>query len=152
MSTCRIITLAVDETAGNNDFFDQLPLTLTRAVPGSHVLDDRVLEGPTDFEWDGEDDSQPRLPLTAEEATALMDDEGRVQVTVLVDKDDYLIAYSRGLYGTMPDHWDLIHDLAFDFGGPSDADTEIVGIGDGGEFAVNYSTDVRTILNNGDVA
>lgn len=146
MPTNSIITIATDDAKPITEMIYALRTVETRCF----ILDDCTIEGPTDFEWDitpadfgWEDDAiQPNLPLSPEDARKLMDDKGNIQVTVQIEKGEYLdlVAHSR-FTGSDLSPARAAHDLALSFGDPEDDDHEIIGV-TRDSFIVNYMTKI----------
>ncbi|GAB5079734.1 hypothetical protein [Arthrobacter sp. AD-310] len=89
----------------------------------------------------------PNLPMNAEQAEVLMDTDGNVTVTVVLDKEIYLryVVSSTTGEGATPE--DYAHGAAFKFGRPRESAAEIIGVS-GSDFIVSYSTHVREYLDD----
>lgn len=137
MTNTRILTLAVDADVNDHNVIDRIPRILKSYIDGVHLLDDRTVEGVADFEWG---DDQPDFPLSLADARKYADEDGFVQVTLLIDKEQYMDFYAIGARKPCAeDELDLVHSYAFDFGAPEESNAEIVGVS-GTDFVVNYTT------------
>lgn len=88
----------------------------------------------------------PLFPLSSHQAEDLMDRDGTVEVTLLLDQEKYfnhVISSSSG--GLTPENY--AHDVAFRFGQPREGVTRIIGVS-GSAFIVSYSTHVREFLDD----
>lgn len=82
-------------------------------------------------------------PLSRERAEALKDSPSDLHVTVRVrvDQQAYVEGYAAFVAGDDSDHFDLMHEIAFDFGIPHGPTSEIIGV-DGDDLIVEYTTDL----------
>jgi hypothetical protein len=87
------------------------------------------------------------LPMDSERAEALMDTDGNITVTVLLDKETYVLYVVASTTGTGTTPEDYAHSAAFDFGTPRESSAEIVGVS-GSNFIISYSTHVREFLDD----
>lgn len=137
--TKTILTLALDHP-------DAL-VAIAEQVPGSHILNKTDIDGnsPT-FDF-SEIVNSSELPLDSDKAENLMDRDGFVTVTLLLDQDNYfshIIAAATGGASTPEDY---AHDAAFSFGIPNDCSAEIIGVS-GSSFIVSYTTHIREFLDD----
>lgn len=88
----------------------------------------------------------PRFPLNSLQAEDLMDRDGYVEVTLLLDQEKYfshVIASSVG--GVTPENY--AHEVAFSFGRTDESVARIIGVS-GSAFIVTYRTHVREFLDD----
>lgn len=115
--------------------------------PGSHfpaasAVDDRI---PADNAAGCRGNS--RFPLSFDQAEDLMDRDGNITVTLLLDQEKYFNHVITSAQGEPLTAEDYAHDVAFGFGRPRECVTRILGSTDSG-FIVSYSTHIREFLNN----
>jgi len=142
MATRSLITIAIDTSAGHSDADIK---DLIHRIPGTHMLDSAELGADlTDFEWD-DGDNLPAMPMTVDDASELMDDNGYLTVVLAIDKDSYLEHHAYSSTEGADTHEDLVHSAVFDFGLPHDSTTEILAV-QGDDFIVSYTTYVAEHL------
>lgn len=140
MSTQRIITVLVDDSTTGVRATE----VITRALPGSHILDNNDAGTLSNFEWDQD---APEFPMTKQDATAHMTPEGRITVLLTIDKEDFFAHIVDSTIDGASSQDDLAHDAAFDFGVTCDSATEIIGV-TGDDFIVRYTTDIGSQLTD----
>lgn len=115
--------------------------------PGSHfpeasAIDDRISVGNAAGSMGG-----TRFPLNSVQAEDLMDRDGNITVTVLLDQEKYFHHLITSAQGEPLTTEDYAHNMAFSFGRPRECVTRILGTSDSG-FIVSYSTHIREFLDN----
>lgn len=142
MTNTHLITIAVDDDSDVDP--KHLSKALCEHIPGAHPISSQTLKADLfDFERNQED--QPALPMSREQAKALMDEQGEVTVVTSVGQREFFDAYSQFVHNSDDDHNDLLHDKVFDFGLPYASDVEILAVS-GDEFIVSYRTDIAEAL------
>lgn len=91
--------------------------------------------------------SIPAIPLKSEQAEALMDRDGNITVTLLLDQEKYFdhVIASASSGAITPETY--AHDVAFGFGTPRECATRILGVSGTG-FIVSYTTHIREYLDD----
>ena len=87
------------------------------------------------------------FPLSSDQAEDLMDRDGNVTVTLLLDQEEYFNRVITSAQGEPPTPEDYAHKAAFGFGRPRECVTRILGTS-GGHFIVSYSTHIREFLDD----
>lgn len=131
----HLITLAVHDE--DMDLTEATQFA-ARAVEGSHVVSSETVE--TDVfhaEWN---DGEPALPMTAQDALALMDEAGYISVVVAIDQEELLAAARSTDDEFMME--DAVHKRAFDFGFSASATASIVAV-QGDQLLVRYTTFIQ---------
>lgn len=143
MTTRQILTIAIDDSCDVPS--DRLADLVHRLIPGSHTLDNTALDAQvTDFEWDDAGD-EPRLPMSAEQARQLTDDDGRITLVTTIDQDTYFAGVIGSTTQGADTAEDYVHHQVFDFGLPYDCSLNIIAVS-GSDFVVTYSTDLTDAL------
>lgn len=88
-----------------------------------------------------------RFPLNSHQAEDLMDPDGNLTVTLLLDQEEYFNHVITSTQGETPTPEDYAHGAAFSFGAPRECVTRILGTSDSG-FIVSYSTHIREFLDD----
>ncbi|MEO3931369.1 hypothetical protein WMO79_00955 [Micrococcaceae bacterium Sec7.4] len=133
-----IMTLALDTNAACD---------LDGYRPGSHfpeavAIDDRIPAG-NEAGCTG----NTLFPLSSNQAEDLMDRDGNITVTLLLDQDEYFNHVITSAQGETPTPEDYAHAVAFGFGSPRECVTRILGTSDE-HFIVSYSTHIREFLDD----
>ncbi|MCB5280582.1 hypothetical protein [Arthrobacter sp. ES1] len=133
-----IMTLALDTNAACD---------LDGYRPGSHfpeaaAIDDRI---PADNEAGCRGNTL--FPLSSVQAEDLMDRDGNLTVTLLLDQERYFKHVITAAQGDAPAPEDYAHAVAYGFGRPRECVTRILGTS-GGDFIVSYSTHIREFLDD----
>lgn len=115
--------------------------------PGSHfpeaaAIDDRI---PADNEAGCRGNTL--FPLNSRQAEDLMDRDGNITVTLLLNQDKYFNHLITSAQGEPVTPEDYAHDVAFGFGRPRECVTRILGTSGSG-FIVSYSTHIREFLDD----
>jgi hypothetical protein len=87
------------------------------------------------------------FPLNSQQAEDLMDREGNITVTLLLDQDKYFKHLVTSAQGEPLTPEDYAHAVAFGFGRPRECVTRILGTSGSG-FIVSYSTHIREFLED----
>lgn len=106
--------------------------------PGSHfpaatAVDGRLPSGNT------------RFPLDSEGAEDLMDRDGNITVTLLLDQEEYFTHFVSSAQGDHLTPEDYAHSVAFGFGRPRECFARVMGT-HGSGFVVDYSTHIAEFL------
>ena len=133
-----LMTLALDTNAACD---------LDGYGPGSHfpeaaAIDERIPAGNA-----AGCTGSTRFPLNSHQAEDLMDRDGNVTVTLLLDQEEYFNHVITSAQGEAPTPEDYAHDAAFSFGRPRECVTRVLGTSDSG-FIVSYSTHIREFLDD----
>lgn len=102
--------------------------------PEASALDARLPGGTTVY------------PLTIEQAEDLMDRDGNITVTVLLEQSAYFERSINAAQGIEPGQEDYAHSVAFGFGQPLECSISVIGT-EGEHFIVSYSTHIREFLD-----
>lgn len=148
MNTTHLLTIGIDDTADPR-VAGELAEVVHRMIPGSHTVNSVPIETSfTDFEWD--DNGLPMLPLDADDAQMLVDDQGFLTIVTTVDQDEFMTqrAYGMTTEGADDEH-DLLHNTVFSFGLPYDATTLILAV-QGTDFVVQYTTKIGEFISSSD--
>lgn len=103
--------------------------------PESAAIDERIPAGTT------------RFPLNSHQAEDLMDRDGNITVTLVLDQEKYFNHVITSAQGETPTPEDYAHSVAFGFGSPRECVTRVLGTSDSG-FVVSYSTHIREFLDD----
>jgi hypothetical protein len=110
--------------------------------PEATAIDDRIPAGNT-----AGCTGNTRFPLTSDQAEDLMDRDGNVTVTLLLDQEKYFNHVITSAQGAPLTPEDYAHEVAFGFGRPRECVTRILGTSGSG-FIVSYSTHIREFLDD----
>jgi hypothetical protein len=133
-----IMTLALDTNAACDlDGYNR-----GSHFPEAAAIDDRI---PADNEAGCKGNTL--FPLSSNQAEDLMDRDGNITVTLMLDQEKYFNHVVTAAQGEPATPEDYAHNVAFGFGSPRECVTRILGISDG-HFIVSYSTHIREFLDD----
>lgn len=133
-----IMTLALDTNAACD---------LDGYSPGSHFPEAAAIDYRIPAGNETGCTGNTMFPLSSDQAEDLMDRDGNVTVTLLLDQEEYFNHVITSAQGAPPTPEDYAHNLAFGFGRPRESVTRILGRSDS-SFIVSYSTHIREFLGD----